>query len=489
MLTTLYDGLVGVARVGGSEGGRIVPNLATSMPEIAAGGTTYTLRLRGGIRYSNGRPVRAGDFRRALERLFRGRSVRAASFESLVGFGACQTRPRTCDLSRGVRTDDSSGAIVFHLRRPDAEFLYALVSLAPVPSGTPDADAGKRSVPSTGPYTVARFVPNRRLVLVRNRYFHVWSRAARPDGFPDEIEFRKDATEAAAVTAVASGQADVAFPIGQTEQLRIRYPPQLQLHPQQATFFLFLNTRLPPFDDVRVRRAVNYAVDRAAVARSRGGPEVVQPTCQLVPPGVVGRRPYCPYTVAPSPSGEWKAPDLAKGRQLVAASGTAGMKVTVWTFPAAESAARQVVETLRILGYRARLRRHFGGDAYFVKVKNERTRAQAGMWGWFGYAGTAGSSFLPTLSCSSIRAGSQNLNPSFFCDRRIDAQIARALEIQATDPYAQADLWAHIERELVDLAPWVPLFTPQAVTFVSERVGNYQYSPAAGVLLDQLWVR
>src|SRR6266508_3550992 len=98
-------------------------------------------------------------------------------------------------------------------------------------------------------------------------------------------------------------------------------------------FFLFLNTRLRPFDDVRVRRAINYAVDRAAVVRTQGGPELAQPLCQIRPPSIAGYRPYCPYTLDRTRAGEWKAPDLARARRLVAASGTRGIKVTLWTFP------------------------------------------------------------------------------------------------------------------------------------------------------------
>lgn len=253
-------------------------------------------------------------------------------------------------------------------------------------------------------------------------------------------------------------------------------------------FFLFLNTRLPPFDDLRVRRAVNYAVDRAAVARSQGGPELARPLCQFRPPSVAGYQPYCPYTADPSPTGEWKAPNLARARRLVAASGTRGMKVTIWTFPIVEQAAREVVATLERLGYRTSLRR-VAFDGYFPKVLDAKTRAQAGMFGWIGAAGSPPSYALPLLTCSSIRPGPQNQNPSFFCDRRIDTRIRRALRIQGTDPDAAARLWPRIERELVDSAPWVPLYTPVWADFVSSRVGNYQYNPVWGILLDQLWVR
>ena len=83
----------------------------------------------------------------------------------LVGAETC---PRACDLSRGVETDDASGTIVFRLRGPDAEFLRTLTFVAPIPRGTPDPDAGRRPLPSTGPYMVASFAPDLALTLARN---------------------------------------------------------------------------------------------------------------------------------------------------------------------------------------------------------------------------------------------------------------------------------------------------------------------------------
>jgi len=494
-LDPVYDRLLGVAWRGGSEGTQIVPNLAASLPTVTAGRTRYAFQLRPGIRFSNGAVVRASDFRRAFERLFRARAFGAVFFDSLVGAEVCARRPRSCDLRRAVRTDDATRTIVFHLRRPDVEFLYNLLAFPPpIPPGTPNRDVGTRPVPSTGPYLIESYVPGRELKLVRNPYFRAWSRAARPDGFPDEIEFRLGGKAEAAVTAVERGQADLSMgvPADRLEEVQTRYASQLHLNPAPATmFFVFLNTRLPPFDDVRVRQAVNYAVDRAAVARSLGGPEVAAPFCQIRPPSVAGFRSYCPYTVEPSRTGEWKAPDLARARRLVAASRTRGMKVTLWAWHGTiEPAAREVVSALERLGYRTRLRWVDTIDDYFPKVLDKKTRAQAGMFGWIGGAGSPSSYVLKSsLTCSSIRPVPQNNNPSFFCDRRIDAQIARALKIQAADPGAAAALWTRIERELVDMAPWVPLFTPQRADFVSKRVGNYQYNPAWGALLDQLWVR
>jgi len=103
----------------------------------------------------------------------------------------------------------------------------------------------------------------------------------------------------------------------------------VHLEPSLITYF-FLNTRAPPFDDLRVRHALNLAVDRGAAVKLLGGRRLAVPACQLLPPGMPGYRPYCPYTVHPNPAGTWIAPDLARARALVRASGTKGMRVTVW---------------------------------------------------------------------------------------------------------------------------------------------------------------
>jgi peptide/nickel transport system substrate-binding protein len=491
-LSVAYDGLVGVARRGGSEGTQIVPDLATSLPVVTAGETTYEFQLRPGIRYSNGTLVKASDFRRAFERPFRGRSWATELFSSLVGADACTRRPRRCDLRAGVRTDDATRTIVFRLRRPDPDFLGNLVGWAPIPPRTPNRDLGTRPVPSTGPYMIEKYVPNRALTLVRNPYFRVWSRVASPDGFPDQIVTRLSVDPKAGLAAVERGKADLVVALGpRVEELRARYPSRLHLHPEQATVFLFLNTTLPPFDDVRVRRALNLAVDRAAVAKALGGPQLAQVTCQLRPPGTVGFRRYCPYTADPDRTGEWKAPDLARAHRLVAASRTRGMRVTVWTSPGYwEPAAREAVSTLKTLGYRASLRIVPGDlDAYIARTGDAKTHGvQAGVDSAYG-VGRTPSYPLTSLTCDSIRPGKQNQNTSFLCDRRLDAAIARAQKMQVTHPDAAVRVWARIENELVDLAPWVPLVTPWSSDLASKRVGNYQYNSTDRILHDQLWVR
>jgi peptide/nickel transport system substrate-binding protein len=102
--------------------------------------------------------------------------------------------------------------------------------------------------------------------LARNPYFHQWSPAAQPDGYPDQIVYRIGASTTTAVTAVEHGRADYTLdgpPPERVSQVETRFASQVHLNPNDATIYLVLNTRQAPFNDLRVRRALNYAIDRA----------------------------------------------------------------------------------------------------------------------------------------------------------------------------------------------------------------------------------
>jgi peptide/nickel transport system substrate-binding protein len=395
----------------------------------------------------------------------------------LVGPRTCTGRA-TCDVSRGVAVRGDT--ITFRLSQPNAHFLLQLAAVPPIPPGTPLKVDPKKPPPGTGPYTVETIAPRREVTLVRNRRFRVWAAAARPDGYPDEIVWRV-VRAAKAVDMVAAGRADVVgAPADRVSELKARYGAQLHIVAENATTFLFLNTRQRPFDDERVRRAVNFAIDRAEVVKLHGGPDVAQPTCQTVPPSLPGYVRYCPYTVDADSSGVWKAPDLETAKRLIAASGTAGAKVEVWTFDFFAPEARYTVKLLRQLGYRAGLHEIPRIDTYFATIASKHP--QAGFAGWFGLQ--LPKDIFDTLSCD------YSSNYADFCDRAIDRDVQRLGRLEGEDPPAAATLAAHIDRTIVDRAPWVPLFTPRLADFVSKRVGNYQYNVYDnGFLPDQVWVR
>ena len=131
------------------------------------------------------------------------------------------------------------------------------------------------------------------------------------------------------------------------------------------------------------------------------------------------------------------------------------------------------------------------GNKYWDVVGDSRNRAQIGFDGWAGGYPDPASFLVELFSCPGSLVGSPNvLDPSQFCDPRIDRQMRRAQAEQLSDPTGSRALWQRVDREITDAAPWVPLIASKNVSVLSKRVGNYQYSPAAvAMLIDQLWVR
>jgi YVTN family beta-propeller protein len=489
-LTLTNDGLVGWRRVGGHAGTELVPDLAVSLPSVSADGRRYTFQLRGGIRYSDGRLLKASDVRSSFERVYKLAAARApaavAFFTSVVGTDRCTRRPSACDLSRGIVTDDRAGTVTFRLTKSDPEFLFKLAMpfAYVVPAGTPLRVTAHRPVPATGPYRVASASKRGSMRLVRNPHFREWSSAAQPAGFADEILLLPAVGTGESVRRVARGEADyTSADLGERLAVAPAHRSRLHVHPLPMTFYLVVNTTRAPFDDVRVRRAVNFALDRGKFLRLGGGTSAARPTCQVLPPNFPGYEPYCPYTLDPSAGSGWTAPDLGRAKKLMATSGAAGMSVELWwSRDFGVRAGRYLKQMLESLGFRARFRLFDDLPHYFPAVQRPGAAWQLAGTGWFADS-PAASNFMNLLSCSS------NDNWGRFCDAAIDARITRALRLQERDAAAANEAWAALDRDVTDRAPWIFLYTPHSENFVSKRVGNYQHHPLWGALLAQLWVR
>jgi peptide/nickel transport system substrate-binding protein len=371
---------------------------------------------------------------------------------------------------------------------PDPEFLQKLTFsfAAPVPSGTPKRET---IVPATGPYYIRSYRFERRLELARNPHFREWSEAATPDGYVDRISWtflpNRPASPQKAVQAVERGRADVLFdpvPRELVREVQTQYAAQVHAHPTWGATYLFLNSSMPPFNNLRARQAANYAANRSAALPASAQSLGSEPTCQILPPNFPGYFRYCPYTTNPDPSGVWKGPDLGRARRLIAASGTEGAPVTIWIPDNQTSEGPIAAALMRSLGYREDVK-YVSSNLYYSSDKglgNPRSRVQAGVSSWFAdYPGA--SSFIEFFSCKGF---------AHFCDPRIEALIQHALALPTTDPYAANQLWARIDHAMVDRAAVVPLITHKTLELVSKRVKNYESSPyPTGVLLDQLWVK
>jgi peptide/nickel transport system substrate-binding protein len=318
------------------------------------------------------------------------------------------------------------------------------------------------------------------LELVRNARFTEWSSDAQPRGYPDTITVRVGGQFAKRIREVERGSVDAAISLfvggskAQLADLASRYPSRLVATTTASTDYMFMNTRVRPFDDVRVRRAVNLAIDRRQLAEQLGT-IVHAPTCQVLPPNFRAYRPTCPY-----------GGGLAAARRLVAQSGTRGQRVVVWVPAPAAGIGRYFIRLLDELGFHAQLKLlAVPPAAYFAAIGNPAAHPQIGFASWASDYPAPNGFFQGLFECAS----GPGTNLARFCDPAVDGQLKAAAALQAQNEAAATLAWQRAEAAILEAAPIAPMSNSRNVDFLAKRVGNYEFSPQqSGFLLDQAWV-
>ena len=216
--------------------------------------------------------------------------------------------------------------------------------------------------------------------------------------------------------------------------------------------------------------------------------------CQNVPAGLPGYEPYCPYTKGADfehPATEWKAPDLARAKQLVAESGTKGMHVTlVVPNRAVEVAMGTYLQNmLRQLGFDADVK-PIAFAIQFTYIQNTSNKVQISINDWYADYPEP-SDFLTALyGCENFHPGSDSsIDISGLCDGPFEALVHRAALASVTDKAAGAKLWAQADRLLLREAAGAPLIQFKKIELVSKRVGNFYTVNLYHMLFSQAWVR
>jgi peptide/nickel transport system substrate-binding protein len=382
-----------------------------------------------------------------------------------------------------------------HLTAPDSEFFYKLATPfgTILPADTAGKDLGTSPAPTTGPYMFASYDPNKALIMKRNPYFKEFSADAQPAGYPDEIDYAFGLQDEAEVTAVLNGQYDWMFdekPLDRLSELGSKHANLVRVHPLLAYYYMPLNVNIPPFNNLKARQAVAYGVDRAAIVKLFGGSNLGAPLCQNLPVGMPGYSPYCPFTKKPG-SGKWTAPDLAKAKELVKESGTAGQKVTMISSDKVveKSIGTYLASLLRTIGYDAQLKA-ISSNIEFTYIQNTNNKVQASLTDWY-QDYPAPSDFLYILfGCSSFTPGSDSsINIAGWCDKNVDAEMHKALDTAVTNVEAADKIWSKVDRDVTDAVPAVALFQPKFVDLFGKRVGNYVWSDQIHMLFSQAWVQ
>jgi peptide/nickel transport system substrate-binding protein len=494
VFAALTDGLLAFRKAPGDAGYELVPDLAEALPEVTEGGRRYVFTLRQGVRFSDGRPVTVADVAASFRRAFRVHGPAVSTwFSRIEGGAACLARPETCTLP-GLSVDAASRRITFRMAEPSADFpmILALPGASILPADTPPHDLGVTPFPTTGPYMIQSYVPQRGLVLVRNPYFQVWNEKAQPPGVVDRIDYRFGLTDQAAVTAVENDQFDWMYdfkPLDRLDEIGRRFAGRARISPMHAYAYLELNTRLAPFDRVAARQAVALAIDRRVIAALYGGPAMATPFCQMIPPGLPGHVPFCPF--GGGPDGRWQAADPARARALIRAAGAEGAAVTLVTtdWPVDREIGLYVQGALSAIGLRVSLR-SLSPAIEFTYISNSANRVSIGLTAaeedYPAPSAFAGTAFL----CDAWRPNSDTTdNMTGFCDPAVDQAVAAAQAAGLSDAGAAAAAWARVDRLVTEAAPLVPLFLMHNLDIVSSRLRNYEFSPIYHMLIARAAVR
>jgi peptide/nickel transport system substrate-binding protein len=459
----VYIPLLTYAHAEGKAGTKVVPGLAKAMPKISDGGKTYTLFLRPGLKYSDGSPVKASDFPYAIERMLKLVSSGSPFYTTIVGAEKF-AETKTGGIP-GIKADDKSGEIQIELEAPRSTFVdeLALLFAAPVPQGTPIEDLSADPAPATGPYMITKSQPGKGWEYKRNPYWAKANSKAMPEYPSGHVNgakvtvIRNDETQ---VNDIEQGKYDWMQnppPASSYTRVKEKYEgTQFEEHSTISTYYFWMNQKKAPFDDLKVRQAVNYAVDPAALERIYSGTLVG--TQQILPPGMPG---YEKFELYPH--------NMAKAKKMIEEADPADMDITVWTDD--ESPNKEAGEyyegLLGELGFNTELK-VLNADNYYAVIGNENTPdLDTGWFDWFEDYPHPNDFFQPLLSGESI-SPTNNSNFSQTDEPELTREIAKLNEEQLGPE--QEERYAELDKNLMEVAPWAPYGNRTISTFVSSAI-------------------
>src|SRR5438876_1129626 len=378
---TAYIPMTTYAHVAGVEGGKLIPGLATALPTASADGKTYTMTMRPGLVFSNGKPVKASNFTYGIERALK-IPWGGSSFITANVVGSEAYAKGSAKTISGITADDSTGQITIKLLAPYGAFdnVLAFPSFAPVPEGTPFKNEPTNPPPGVGPYKITNIVPNVSYQVVRNPYWAKEAIPGIPSGSLNTINAKISSNTTANALAVLGNSADVfdfadTIPPSILAQVPSKASGRYEKVVKNSTYYFFMNTKTKPFSSELARRAVILGLDRNAIARLGSG--FFTPACYLLPPGIIG------HPSGPCPYGDPTKPELAKAQALVKEPGMAGTPVTVWR--EMRSPRRQSVDHytsfLNQIGFKA-TEKIIADATYFPTIGNLKLNPQTGFADW-----------------------------------------------------------------------------------------------------------
>ena len=451
-------------------GSQLTAEVAEALPRRSVDGRTYTFRIRRGFRFSppSDQPVTAETFKDTIERTLSPRmhSPWARSLADVVGARA-YTAGRASHISGVVARGDT---LTIRLLAPAPNFLSRIAQPAfcAVPSNTPILPDGVRVIPAAGPYYVTSYTPGQGVVLARNPNYHGsrphhFARIELAVGIPAQRAFGEieagtaDYTDLAFFpsTAIASIATRLDARYGSGSAAAARGRQQYFVSPGLQLDYFYLNTHRRLFSDVRVRQAVNYAIDRPALARLGDvfEPLPERPADHYLPPGMPGFRDTHVYPTTP---------DIVRARTLIRQAGATGRVAILDTcdvFPCPQQA--QIVKTdLARIGLRVQIS-ELPSATLFAHQRTPGARFDLAWGGWIP------DYFDPQAILNELLEDS-SVAPTFN-DPIYRRKLARAAQLSGPERYlAYGKLDLDLARNAAPLAAFGNLTNSD---FFSARIG------------------
>src|SRR5919202_4720314 len=447
-------------------GGRLRAEAATGLPIVSRNGRQYTFTIRKGLRFSNGAPVTAANFKRAIDRsATKAMQSPATPFmDSIAGYTAALNKGGKANVSGVVARGNK---LIIRLNRPDGGMLAKLGMpfFQALPLNIKDDPHGVDAYPSAGPYYIAQRIVNRRIVLKKNK-FYKGDRPRNIDTFDITVNTNLDQS----LLQVRNGQVDYdmgGLPPTAHADLAKRYgvnKGQYQVHPLVETDYIALNTSRPAFASAKMRRAANFAIDRPAMLRVRGAFGGKR-TDQILPPGMGGFRDAKIYPL--------KGADYKKAKKL---AGNACKSVTLYTTttPIGQNLAQVFKYNLGQIGCDVSIK-NFVGGAIYTAMGTRGEPFDAGVAGWNQDYPDPYDFMNILLDGNSIHAENNN-NLAYLNVPKVNKLLAAAnLKTGSARYKAYGNLDVMITK---NYAPWASYDNRNEREFVSKRTGGYLFQPA-----------
>jgi ABC-type transport system substrate-binding protein len=469
--------LVNYPDAAGAAGNMLVPDAASALPTVSPDGLTYTFTIRSGLRFSppSGEQVVAATFKHAIERLLTPsmQSPAVPFFSDIVG--AQDVIDGNATTASGIVASGRTLTIALVAPRPDFLAHLAMPFACAVPRSTPPTEMSA-PIPSAGPYYVSAQTPNVSMTLTRNPNYG----GTRPHAY-SQIVYTLGVPQAVTETQIENDQADYAadgLPVADYAAINDRYGPgsphqQFFVNPQLGIQYIALNTSRPMMSHVRLRKAVNYAIDRPALDALSGAFGLTS-TDQILPPGMPGYQPDHSYPL--------NGPNLVKARKLAAGLGGPVVLYASNT-PLGAARAQAIADELSQIGLTVSVQEFPSGEL----AAREETRAEPfdlGLSGWIAdYADPY--DFINTLlDGRTIHDGGGNSDIAYFNDPSVNAAMDAAAALTGQQ---RADAYAALDASITgNNAPWAAYGNINARDFVSAAVANVVYQPVYGLDLQAL---